>query len=330
MTDQIQEQLVVAPEVEKIRILSLEEAKIQKDKLDADREEIMKTIKRKLVEEIPDQENRELLRSLGEDVKDITEEELNKRETLIKMSDNFDHDYEGSTKPLWVLVEEGLVTEEMLGKPFDKPISSSLVEVPRLIIHRTKNFLNGTEVSKSEFKFSDQLDLMDNFFSVAIGSRGKVYTNINQSFEQTLIAANKEDVVSALVNVLNNSKREIVKNKKGNNIGINLVKDKEGNMLLELFDDAGGFSEDMKATTKVKTKDGREVEKAKAFMRNVSGSGSTGFGLDMVWETFVENMGCEINIDNRQFKYFDPQKKEVVNTGKIGAVTTIKFPKRRI
>lgn len=233
---------------------------------------------------------------------------------------DFDHDIESATRPLAFKVTEGQVNQELGQAVYD--VSSVLAEIPEFVLERTAEDLGIREaLPLAEINLVDAATDLHAFFTVVLESYPEthIYLDVGQNTDSFRIMAKKNRFFPAIYNILNNSRREI-KNRKGKNLRIKVFGNQEGQPVLEISDDTGGFRNDMlEVADQVKVGD-KAIPKAKAFVRGESGNGSSGLGLDMVWKTLVEGLGAEIEISNKNFQLPDG------TIGKTGAVTTIKFP----
>ncbi|MBI2028946.1 ATP-binding protein [Candidatus Gottesmanbacteria bacterium] len=240
--------------------------------------------------------------------------------------ENLQHDFPATSYAL----QEKELAQFYFGDKIEDSIPAVLLRIPAMVAERLKR--DGTDEIVNYQQSINQTEALSdvaNFFTTYITDLDRtekmdpksvdqhVFVNIDKNIKLNPLSGNEIDFYLALFNIARNSQKRITgTTKSGYNMSFTL-RDDNGQTVVEIADDAGGYSDDMLAYDS-------EVKKPKAFMRGQSEGvkKGKGYGLDMVWKTFVDDMGAEILINNPPFQFSDGK------TGDKGAITTIKFPKR--
>lgn len=206
-----------------------------------------------------------------------------------------------------------------------------VVDHPRKVVERLVRNFEGKKVIEDIQPVETVEEVYNLFHTVLTGNPSAriSFDKINsENGLPTMIKGDKIDFYSALYNIVRNSHKRITgKNATGNNIRIQLIKSDDGGTQIEISDDAGGFSDEMRARVKATNNKGEEIETYQAFIRgttegtngNLKNEGA-GFGLDITRRVVEDQLGGTIEIGNRKFIGLDGKE------GNLGAVTIIKFP----
>ena len=197
--------------------------------------------------------------------------------------------------------EYGVLDEGDINKSMDDIVNSS--NYLSQTIDDFRDFFNPQKIVKNFFLIST----LEKSFKLLEAQFSHKNIQIIKNIDDLSIVGLENELIQAIINILNNARDELLKQQLDNKlIFINVKKKKKDEILITIKDNAGGIKEENK----------RKV--FDAYFTTKEGKKGTGIGLYMTKEIIENHMQGNIHIVNTQYEYKGESHK--------GALFTIVLP----
>ena len=166
------------------------------------------------------------------------------------------------------------------------------------------DFRNFFSNDKQEDNFSIKEALENSLNIVGVQYKNK-NIHIIQNIDDTKILGIKSELIQVFINILNNSRDELIKNENNDRFIFIDVKKEDDNIVIQIKDNAGGINPEIL----------KQV--FKAYFTTKANDKGTGIGLYMSQEIIRKHLYGEIFMENIEYQYEGKNYK--------GAITTIKL-----
>jgi len=170
---------------------------------------------------------------------------------------------------------------------------TKIVDTTKHLSNTIEDFRNFFMENKSIEKF-DLNDVIEKGLSLISASMQNNYITISKNFNSVEINGVKNELLQALLNILNNSRDILVEKKEDNRIiVIDIFKENDNFASIVIKDSGGGIDDDL-------------IEKVfEPYFTTKDTKHGTGIGLYMTKEIIVNHMNGKLHVQNEEFVYDD-------------------------